>query len=212
MMHAPWLVFERDSAVIGYAYAGKHSERAAYDWSVDVSVYVHSAAHRGGVARALYTSLFSALVLQGFRNAYAGITLPNIPSVASMHRRASLRSASTRCRLQDGRVARRRVVRTPTGGAHRRSTEAPFIRAVPRRSVVPRAFALASPTRTLQVVTHRIQDLHDRQCINAAGRDSPEPAGDASRQGVVGLADREGCREESRLVHARRRLHARPEA
>ena len=81
MTLAPWLVFERDGAVIGYAYAGKHSERPAYEWSVDVSVYVHRDAHRGGIARALYASLFAALVVQGFRNAYAGITLPNAASV-----------------------------------------------------------------------------------------------------------------------------------
>jgi phosphinothricin acetyltransferase len=77
----PWLVLERDGRVAGYAYAGKHSERPAYDWSVDVSVYVEGTAHRGGIARALYASLFAILVLQGFRNAYAGITLPNAPSV-----------------------------------------------------------------------------------------------------------------------------------
>jgi phosphinothricin acetyltransferase len=81
MARTPWLVYERDDRVIGYAYAGAHRERAAYDWSVDVSVYVHRDAHRSGVARALYTSLFAALVVQGFRNAYAGATLPNAGSV-----------------------------------------------------------------------------------------------------------------------------------
>jgi phosphinothricin acetyltransferase len=48
---------------------------------VDVSVYVHGEAHRTGVGRALYTSLFAALELQGFYNAYAGATLPNPASV-----------------------------------------------------------------------------------------------------------------------------------
>jgi phosphinothricin acetyltransferase len=42
---------------------------------------VAAAAQRSGVARALYTSLFAVLVMQGFRNAYAGITLPNAASV-----------------------------------------------------------------------------------------------------------------------------------
>ncbi len=79
--YTPWLVAEREGRVIGYAYAGRHRERPAYRWSVDVSVYVHPDAHRLGVARALYTSLFAVLVVQRFRNAYAGITLPNPPSV-----------------------------------------------------------------------------------------------------------------------------------
>jgi phosphinothricin acetyltransferase len=77
----PWLVLARDERVLGYAYAGPHRDRPAYQWSVEVSAYVHPDAHRGGVGAALYTSLFAVLVLQGFRNAYAGITLPNAASV-----------------------------------------------------------------------------------------------------------------------------------
>ena len=77
----PWLVYERQGRVLGYAYAGAHGSRAAYQWSVDVSVYVSGEAHRMGVGRALYTSLFAALDLQGFYNAFAGATLPNPASV-----------------------------------------------------------------------------------------------------------------------------------
>ena len=77
----PWLVWERDGRVLGYAYASSVRDRAAYQWSVEVSAYVHADAKRVGVARGLYTSLFAALVVQGFRNAYAGITLPNEESV-----------------------------------------------------------------------------------------------------------------------------------
>ena len=81
LTHAPWLVCERDGEVAGYAYASKHRERLAYQWDVEVSVYVHERARRLGVGRGLYTSLFRLLVLQGFCNAYAGITLPNPDSV-----------------------------------------------------------------------------------------------------------------------------------
>jgi L-amino acid N-acyltransferase YncA len=77
----PWLVCEREGEVLGYAYAGEHSARAAYRWSVDASVYVHERARRLGVGRALYGTLFTVLTLQGFYNAYAGITLPNPASV-----------------------------------------------------------------------------------------------------------------------------------
>jgi L-amino acid N-acyltransferase YncA len=79
--YAPWIVCESQGGVVGFAYASRHRDRAAYQWSVDVSAYVASSARRWGVARALYSSLFAILVLQGFRNAYAGITLPNIASV-----------------------------------------------------------------------------------------------------------------------------------
>ena len=77
----PWLVWERDGTVLGYAYASPVRDRAAYQWSVEVSAYVHADAKRCGIARRLYTSLFAALVVQGFRNAYAGVTLPNPESV-----------------------------------------------------------------------------------------------------------------------------------
>jgi L-amino acid N-acyltransferase YncA len=86
----PWLVCEHRGRLLGYAYAGAHRSRAAYRWSVDVSVYVHEEAHRTGVGRALYTSLFAALDLQGFYNAYAGATLPN-PASVGLHESVGFR-------------------------------------------------------------------------------------------------------------------------
>jgi len=77
----PWLVAERAGEVIGYAYAGQHRARAAYRWSVDVSVYVGSGARRSGVGRMLYDRLFALLRQQNFRSAFAGIALPNDASV-----------------------------------------------------------------------------------------------------------------------------------
>jgi phosphinothricin acetyltransferase len=77
----PWLVYEIDGTVAGYAYASRHRDRAAYQWSVEVSAYVRPDVRRGGIARQLYDRLFEVLSWQGFYNAYAGITLPNQPSV-----------------------------------------------------------------------------------------------------------------------------------
>jgi L-amino acid N-acyltransferase YncA len=77
----PWLVFEAGGEVLGYAYASTHRTRQAYQWSTDVSVYIHERARKRGVGRALYTALFEVLRRQGFFNAYAGITLPNAGSV-----------------------------------------------------------------------------------------------------------------------------------
>ena len=54
----------------------------SYQWSVDVSVYVDEGHRHRGIGRALYTSLFALLRLQGFHAAHAGITLPNAGSVA----------------------------------------------------------------------------------------------------------------------------------
>ncbi len=77
----PWLVCADGGEVMGYAYAGQHRERAAYQWAVDVTVYVRSDLRRKGVGRALYTALLGVLPLQGYYNAYAGIALPNPGSV-----------------------------------------------------------------------------------------------------------------------------------
>lgn len=77
----PWIVFEEDKYILGYAYASKHRERAAYKWAVDTSIYIRQD-HRGkGIGKALYTALISILKLQGYCNVYAGICLPNEASV-----------------------------------------------------------------------------------------------------------------------------------
>jgi len=77
----PWLVLEDERAVVGYAYASSHHERAAYQWSVSTAIYVSGTHQRRGVGRALYTTLFELLRSLGYFKATAGITLPNAASV-----------------------------------------------------------------------------------------------------------------------------------
>lgn len=77
----PWLVFEEEDLLLGYAYASKHRERAAYRWAVDVSIYVRQNNRGKGIGKTLYTALFPLIKSQGFYNAYAGICLPNDASV-----------------------------------------------------------------------------------------------------------------------------------
>ena len=78
----PWLVYEKDGQVIGYAYASKYRERVAYQWSVECSVYVHEDHLHKGIGKALYKALLSILKAQGFTTVYAVINLPNDRSVA----------------------------------------------------------------------------------------------------------------------------------
>ena len=77
----PWIVGGLDHCILGYAYGCQHRERAAYQWSVDATVYVSPLAQRTGLGRGLYTSLFRVLALQGYFKVFAGITLPNAASV-----------------------------------------------------------------------------------------------------------------------------------
>jgi len=88
----PWLVCADGPAIWGYAYADRFRARAAYQWSAEVTVYVSPERQRRGVARALYTSLLAALRLLGYRNAFAGIALPNPASVA-LHEALGFRPA-----------------------------------------------------------------------------------------------------------------------
>lgn len=81
LAHTPWLVCERGGELLGYAYANAHSERAAYRWSLNASVYVAAGCRRIGVGRALYTSLFALVRHAGYYAVHAGVTLPNAPSV-----------------------------------------------------------------------------------------------------------------------------------
>jgi L-amino acid N-acyltransferase YncA len=78
----PWLVCEMDGEIAGYVYASRHRERAAYRWTIEVTVYVAEAYRRRGVGRALYQSLFAILRAQNYFKAFAGITLPNLESIA----------------------------------------------------------------------------------------------------------------------------------
>lgn len=96
----PWLVCEVDNAeqrgasnrtqsdgeIVGYAYAHRLRERRAYDWVVELSIYVAEGARGAGVGRALYESLFAVLERQGIRDGYAVTTLPN-PETVGFHER-----------------------------------------------------------------------------------------------------------------------------
>lgn len=78
----PWLVCEVDGVVAGYAYASKHRERAAYQWSADFSIYVDEKYHRRYIAKALYQALEELLRMQGYYTVFAGVTTPNPKSEA----------------------------------------------------------------------------------------------------------------------------------
>jgi L-amino acid N-acyltransferase YncA len=77
----PWVVWDEDGEVLGYAYASQHRPRSAYQWCVDVSVYMSATRRNMGAGAKLYAALFTILRLQGYINAYAGITIPNPASV-----------------------------------------------------------------------------------------------------------------------------------
>jgi phosphinothricin acetyltransferase len=78
----PWIVAVEGERVLGYAYASPFKDRAAYQWTAEVSVYVAPDARRRGLGRALYQALLRCLRRQGYVNAVGLIAQPNEASVA----------------------------------------------------------------------------------------------------------------------------------
>ena len=80
--HYPWLVWEQDGQVVGYAYADRPFARTAYQWLAEASIYVAAAYHRRGIATALYEALEQLLSRQGYYQLYVIIVADNEPSLA----------------------------------------------------------------------------------------------------------------------------------
>ena len=72
----PYLVIEKEHKILGYAYAGTFKDRAAYDWSVEVTIYLHTDAKRNGYGKLLYDALEGELKSKGILNLYACIAYP----------------------------------------------------------------------------------------------------------------------------------------
>jgi len=87
----PYLVAERDGAVLGYAYAGPYRARPAYRFSVENSIYVAADAHRRGVGRALMDRLIAESETRGYRLMIAVIGDSAQTSSIALHRAAGFR-------------------------------------------------------------------------------------------------------------------------
>ena len=76
----PYLICEIDGIAAGYAYAHRYKERAAYQWSAELSIYLGRDSTGRGLGRRLYGALMELLRLQGVRTVYGCVTLPNAGS------------------------------------------------------------------------------------------------------------------------------------
>ena len=80
----PYLVLEDDGEIIGYAYAHRQAERAAFDWNAELSIYLKEGFSGRGIGRPLYELLETLLEMQGYVNFFGVITGDNAVSIA-MH-------------------------------------------------------------------------------------------------------------------------------
>ena len=91
----PYLVAERDGAVVGYAYAGPYRSRPAYRFSVESSIYIARHVHRQGIGRALLEALIAEATARGFRQMIAVIgDSAQTPSIA-LHEALGFRLVGT---------------------------------------------------------------------------------------------------------------------
>lgn len=80
----PYLVVEQDRKILGYVYCHPYRERLAYQWAVEVTIYLAPAGQGKGLGRVLYEAMEKILCLQGVTVAYSCITLGNEHSI-KMH-------------------------------------------------------------------------------------------------------------------------------
>ena len=89
----PYLVAEENDQVLAYAYASTYYDRSAYDWAVEVSVYVDQDYLGQGLGSRLYEALETELEARGFLRFLACISLPNPASIALHEKRGYVQVA-----------------------------------------------------------------------------------------------------------------------
>lgn len=82
----PYIVAVEENKIIGYAYVGRLHERAAYDWSVETSIYVDRSARKHGLGRQLYERLEAVLRAMNIISVNACIAYPGTMNATAQDR------------------------------------------------------------------------------------------------------------------------------
>ena len=119
----PWLVWEEEGKILGYAYASAPYSRAAFSWCAEPSIYLRPEAKGRGIGRKLYAALEEILKRQGYQVLYALITGENLESIR-FHEKMGYRSCVEfqNCGYKSGRwlglvwmEKRLKIVQSPSG-------------------------------------------------------------------------------------------------
>lgn len=81
----PWLVYEENGCVLGYAYLSPYSEREAFAASKDFSVYVDAQVRGKGIGRKLMMAVLEAARARGVHLVVSVITCGNEASEKLHH-------------------------------------------------------------------------------------------------------------------------------
>lgn len=90
----PYLVVEDGGRIVGYAYAHRIGERASYDWDAEFSIYLEGGHTGRGIGTALSHALLQLLEIQGVRNVFSLIAVPN-PASIGLHEKLGFRHMGT---------------------------------------------------------------------------------------------------------------------
>ena len=77
----PYLICEENGTVLGYVYAHRGMERAAFQWNAEISIYLDPNICGKGLGRKLYALIIELLQLQGVKTVYGSVSTPNPRSV-----------------------------------------------------------------------------------------------------------------------------------
>ena len=119
----PWLVWEEEGHILGYAYASAPYSRPAFSWCAEPSIYLRDEAKRRGIGKMLYAALEKILEIQGYQVLYALITADNLDSIR-FHENAGYKTSVEfpACGFKFGRwlgliwmEKRLKIVQTPSG-------------------------------------------------------------------------------------------------
>jgi phosphinothricin acetyltransferase len=89
----PWIVYEEEGAVIGYAYATLWKTRTAYRYSAEATIYLDYQHSGKGIGSKLYEHLLSELLNNKVHSLIGGISLPNEASIA-LHEKYGFRKCA----------------------------------------------------------------------------------------------------------------------
>lgn len=80
----PYFICTENGRCVGYVYAHRAQERAAFQWNAELSIYLDKNYQGKGVGKILYEMMFEILSMQGVKTVYGLVTTPN-PNSIKLH-------------------------------------------------------------------------------------------------------------------------------
>lgn len=90
----PYLVYEEDGVIIGYAYAGEFRSRCAYRHTLESSLYLRHGCGGRGIGEQLYRELIERLKNTGCHSLIGVVAAPN-PASSKLHTRLGFNYSGT---------------------------------------------------------------------------------------------------------------------